>query len=73
MSADGTWKLTMQTPIGERKSTLALQSSGATLSGKMIADEGATTEVGDMHPIDGHRCLSRDDDKCLSTNRTMSA
>ena len=45
MSADGTWKLTMQTPIGERKSTLALQSSGATLTGKMIADEGASTDI----------------------------
>ena len=28
MSADGTWKLTMQTPIGERKSTLALKERG---------------------------------------------
>ena len=45
MSADGTWKLTMQTPIGERKSTLALQSSGATLTGKMTADEGVSTDI----------------------------
>jgi hypothetical protein len=45
MSADGTWKLTMQTPIGERKSTLALQSSGANLTGKMTADEGAATDI----------------------------
>jgi hypothetical protein len=45
MSADGTWKLTMQTPIGERKSTLALQSSGAALTGKLTADEGAATDI----------------------------
>ena len=45
MSADGTWKLTMQTPIGERKSTLALQSSGAALTGKLTADEGGGTDI----------------------------
>ncbi len=47
MSADGTWKLTMQTPIGERKSTLALQSSGGALSGKMTAEEGNATDIYD--------------------------
>ena len=31
MSADGTWKLAMKTPIGERKATLALQAAGAAL------------------------------------------
>jgi hypothetical protein len=35
MSADGTWKLTMQTPIGERKSTLALKEAGGGLTGKL--------------------------------------
>ena len=40
MSADGTWKLSMQTPIGERKSTLALNSAGGALTGKLTADEG---------------------------------
>ena len=42
MSADGTWKLTMRTPIGERKSTLALHDAGGTLTGKLTGDEGAT-------------------------------
>jgi hypothetical protein len=41
MSAAGTWNLVMQTPIGERKSTLNLQSSGGALTGKMIAEGGS--------------------------------
>ena len=47
MSADGTWKLSMQTPIGERKSTLALKSAGGTVTGKLTADEGASTDIFD--------------------------
>jgi hypothetical protein len=47
MSADGIWKLTMQTPIGERKSTLALKNAGGTLTGTMTAEEGNATEVYD--------------------------
>ena len=42
MSADGTWKLSMQTPIGERKSTLALTSAGGALTGKLTGEEGST-------------------------------
>ena len=45
MSADGTWKLSMQTPIGERKSTLALQSSGGALTGKLTGEEGNSTSI----------------------------
>jgi hypothetical protein len=45
MSVDGTWKLSMQTPIGERKSTLALQSSGGALTGKLTAEEGNATDI----------------------------
>ena len=45
MSADGTWKLTMQTPIGERKSTLALQEAGGGLTGKLTGDEGNATDI----------------------------
>ena len=45
MSADGTWKLVMKTPIGERKGTLALQSAGATLTGKMTGEEGNSTDI----------------------------
>ena len=45
MSVDGTWKLSMQTPIGERKSTLALKTAGSSVTGKLMADEGASTEI----------------------------
>ena len=47
MSADGTWKLSMQTPIGERKSTLALKSSGGTVTGKLTGEEGNSTDIFD--------------------------
>jgi len=45
MSADGTWKLTMQTPIGERKSTLEVKTAGGTLTGKLTGEEGNSTNV----------------------------
>ena len=44
MSADGTWNLTMETPMGERRSTLTLSTAGGTLSGKQEA-EGNTTDI----------------------------
>ena len=44
MAADGTWNLTMDTPMGERRSTLTLSTSGGTLTGKQEA-EGNTTEI----------------------------
>jgi hypothetical protein len=47
MSADGTWKVTMRTPIGERKSTLTLKSTGAALTGKLTGEEGNSTDIFD--------------------------
>jgi hypothetical protein len=44
MSADGTWNLTMQTPMGERRSTLTLSTAGGTLTGTQQA-EGDTTGI----------------------------
>src|ERR1044072_421411 len=44
MSADGTWNLTMQTPMGERRSTLTLSPAGGTLTGSQEA-EGNTTDI----------------------------
>jgi hypothetical protein len=38
MSVDGTWNLTMQTPMGERRATLVITSEGGTLKGKQSAD-----------------------------------
>lgn len=46
MSADGTWNLTMQTPMGERRSTLTLSTAGGSLTGKQEA-EGNTTDIAD--------------------------
>ena len=45
MSAEGTWKLVMKTPIGERKSTLALQAAGGALTGKLSNEEGNSTDI----------------------------
>ena len=45
MSAAGTWTLTMDTPIGERRAKLTLAADGTTLSGQMIAEEGNATDI----------------------------
>jgi hypothetical protein len=47
MSAEGTWKLSMQTPIGERKSTLGLKSTAGSLTGRLTGDEGNSTDIFD--------------------------
>lgn len=44
MAADGTWNLTMNTPMGERRSMLTLSTSGGTLTGTQEA-EGNTTDI----------------------------
>ena len=44
MSADGTWNLTMETPMGERRSTITLSTAGGALTGKQEA-EGNTTDI----------------------------
>ncbi len=41
MSADGTWNMTMNTPMGEQKGTLTLKSNGDVLEGKMEGGQGA--------------------------------
>ena len=46
MAVDGNWKITMSTPMGERKATLTLLSSGGTLTGTQGAD-GNSTEIFD--------------------------
>jgi hypothetical protein len=46
MSVDGNWNITMSTPLGERQATLALQSSGAKLTGTQAA-EGDSAEIFD--------------------------
>ena len=46
MAADGTWQLVMNTPMGERRSTLTLSTAGGTLTGMQEA-EGNTTDIAD--------------------------
>lgn len=46
MAADGTWNLTMQTPMGERRSTLTLSTAGGALTGNQEA-EGNITDIAD--------------------------
>jgi hypothetical protein len=41
MAVDGTWKITMETPLGARSATLTLASTGGALSGTMSGDDGA--------------------------------
>jgi hypothetical protein len=40
MSADGTWKTTMNTPMGAQQGTLTLASSGSELTGKLAGPQG---------------------------------
>jgi hypothetical protein len=41
MAVDGKWNITMSTPMGERKATLNLTSSGGTLTGTQGDDTGS--------------------------------
>src|SRR5262249_31929642 len=47
MSADGTWNVSMQTLIGERKLTVALKLSGSVLTGKVTGEDGKSTDIFD--------------------------
>ena len=40
MSADGTWNVTMNSPMGSQDATLVLSTDGAALSGKMSGPQG---------------------------------
>jgi hypothetical protein len=44
MSADGTWEITVKTPLGAQKSTLVLATEGDTLTGEQSGN-------GDSGPI----------------------
>ena len=46
MAVDGTWKITMSTPMGDRDTTLSLKNSGGKLTGTHGAD-GNSTEIFD--------------------------
>ena len=46
MAVDGNWNITLQTPMGDRNTTLILKSAGGTLTGTQGAD-GESTEIFD--------------------------
>ena len=41
MGADGTWTMTMKTPMGEQAGTLTLATEGGTLTGSMGGPQGS--------------------------------
>lgn len=55
MAVDGTWNLTMDTPMGERKATLVARTAGGKLEGKQSAD-GNTANSTDIYDgtVDGN-------------------
>jgi hypothetical protein len=52
MAVDGTWNLTMDTPMGERSSTLIVKAAGGKLEGTQSA-EGQTGAIVDG-TVDGN-------------------
>lgn len=46
MSADGTWAITVNTPMGAQATTLTLATDGTTLTGEQSAD-GSSTAIYD--------------------------
>ena len=53
MAVDGTWKLTVTTPMGAQESTLVITSSGATLTGTQSAGSGEGKPI-DEGTVDGN-------------------
>ncbi len=51
MAVDGNWNITMNTPMGDRETTLSLKSGGGALTGTQAA-EGNSTEIFDGR-VDG--------------------
>ena len=45
MAVDGTWKLTVNTPMGTQESTLTLATYGGTLTGTQTAPNGGSAPI----------------------------
>ena len=45
MSYDGTWNITLQSPVGEQKMAFAASVAGGVLTGPVTATDGTVTEV----------------------------
>jgi hypothetical protein len=48
MAVDGTWKLTVNTPMGAQESTLVVTSSGTIVTGTQSAGSGEGRPVDDL-------------------------
>ncbi len=46
MSADGNWKITINTPMGARTMDVSITTSGATFTGKVESDMGSQEVTG---------------------------
>lgn len=46
MSADGDWKVTVNSPMGSQDATLTLDSNGDSLTGKFVGPQGEQTFEG---------------------------
>jgi len=47
MAVDGTWKLTVNTPMGEQQSTLTIKAAGTQLTGTQSAPSGESAPISD--------------------------
>jgi hypothetical protein len=45
MSVDGSWKITVQTPMGPQDSTLSLKSEDGKVTGTQVAPNGGSAEI----------------------------
>ena len=45
MAVDGTWKLTIETPMGTQESTLVLSTAGGQLTGTQSAPNGGSKPI----------------------------
>jgi hypothetical protein len=52
MSIDGSWKITINSPMGSQESTLTLNTDGGSLSGSMASPQG--TQEFEGGSIDGN-------------------
>ena len=52
MSIDGSWKITMNSPMGSQEATLTLNTDGGSLSGSMAGPQG--TQEFEGGSIDGN-------------------
>ncbi len=45
MSFDGTWNITLNSPVGAQKMTFVAITAGSTISGPITAADGTVTEI----------------------------